>query len=122
LISRTEPEPEADTDTDSPDTNSTTKVTAASSSSETIDADNNKKPAKRRCLTEHQSTSGKDALLDLMKEENKCRAEYDNCITNLLDTFVKDSREQKAEFASLLRDLSPLNITTKEVLCVLKSI
>ncbi|KAJ7787539.1 hypothetical protein B0H14DRAFT_2629226 [Mycena olivaceomarginata] len=100
----TEPEPEADADTDSPDTNYTTKVTAASSSSETIDADNDKKPAKRRRLTERRSASGKNALLDLMKEENKCHAEYDNCIANSLDTFMKDSREQKAEFASLLRD------------------
>ncbi|KAJ7846494.1 hypothetical protein B0H14DRAFT_3454379 [Mycena olivaceomarginata] len=100
-----EPEPEADADADSPDTNSTTKVTAASSSSKTIDADNDKKPAKRRRLTERRSASGKDALLDLMKEENKHRAEYDNRIANSLDTFVKDSREQKAEFASLLRDL-----------------
>ncbi|KAJ6481513.1 hypothetical protein C8R47DRAFT_1197713 [Mycena vitilis] len=94
----TDPEPPA---ADAADT------VTASSSIETLDAAKAKAkpPAKRRRLNERRPASGKDALLDVLKEENKRRAEHDNRVATSLDTFVKDSREQKAEFASILREL-----------------
>ncbi|KAJ7903816.1 hypothetical protein B0H14DRAFT_3421991 [Mycena olivaceomarginata] len=76
---------------------------SASPSVEIIES--GRKPAKRRRLTERRSASGKDALLEILKEDNKRRAEHDRRIAASLDTFVKDSREQKAEFTSLVRDL-----------------
>ncbi|KAJ7851832.1 hypothetical protein B0H14DRAFT_3660081 [Mycena olivaceomarginata] len=83
----------------------TPKTTSASSSIEIVDGAKDKKPAKRRRLHERRSASSKDALIDLFREENQRRAEHDNRVATSLDTFVKDSREQKAEFTSLLRDL-----------------
>jgi hypothetical protein len=79
------------------------KALSASSSVEIIKS--GRKPAKHRRLTEHCSASGKDALLKILKEDNKHHAEHNRHIAASLDTFVKDNREQKAEFTSLVRDL-----------------
>ncbi|KAJ7800122.1 hypothetical protein B0H14DRAFT_3786418 [Mycena olivaceomarginata] len=95
--------PDADGDMGTPTT--TPKTTSASSSVEIVDGAKDKKPAKRRRLHERRSASSKDALIDLFREENQRRAEHDNRVATSLNTFVKDSREQKAEFTSLLRDL-----------------
>ncbi|KAF8182444.1 hypothetical protein K438DRAFT_1767364 [Mycena galopus ATCC 62051] len=95
--------PDANRDAGTPAT--TPKTISASSSVEIVDSTKDKKPTKRRRLHECHSASSKDALIDLFREENQCRTEHDNCVATSLNTFVKDSREQKAEFTSLLRDL-----------------
>ncbi|KAJ7442125.1 hypothetical protein FB451DRAFT_114546 [Mycena latifolia] len=90
----------------------TARAAAASSSLETIDSDddntsNAKKGCKRRRRTERRSGSASEAegFLTLMKAENTRRARHDERVASALDTFVSDSREQKKEFTSLLKEL-----------------
>ncbi|KAJ7240707.1 hypothetical protein C8J57DRAFT_1370527 [Mycena rebaudengoi] len=66
-----------------------------------------KKKSKRRRLMDRRSltSSGSDALVELLKAENERRAAHDACVAESLDTFVKDSRAQKEEVTSLLKDL-----------------
>ncbi|KAJ7780380.1 hypothetical protein B0H14DRAFT_3507610 [Mycena olivaceomarginata] len=94
-----------DTDGDAGTSATTPKTISASPSVEIVDGTKDKKPTKRRRLHERRSASSRDALIDLFREENQRRAEHDNRVATSLDTFVKDSRDQKAEFTSLLRDL-----------------
>ncbi|KAJ6559306.1 hypothetical protein B0H10DRAFT_2216668 [Mycena sp. CBHHK59/15] len=83
---------------------------AAHLSLETIDSDddnatNGKKVSKRRRGMHRSTSSDADGLLGLMKAENAHRAAHDTCVTQSLKTFVSDSREQKKEFTSLLKEL-----------------
>ncbi|KAJ7740415.1 hypothetical protein B0H14DRAFT_2638084 [Mycena olivaceomarginata] len=83
-----------------------TRTTAADSSLETINSDddnttNDKKASKRR-RGMHCSASDADGLLALIKAEN---ARHDTRVAQSLETFVSDSREQKKEFTSLLKEL-----------------
>ncbi|KAJ7839282.1 hypothetical protein B0H13DRAFT_2677249 [Mycena leptocephala] len=99
----TEPEPViADAAPTAPAAGAPATPVSASSSAETIDSNTDKRKYKRRRLAPRPAS---DALLGVMREENRRRADYDNRVAASLDAFVKDSREQKAEFASLLRDL-----------------
>ncbi|KAJ7170970.1 hypothetical protein C8R46DRAFT_1261868 [Mycena filopes] len=103
-----------DPETDSP-SSSARPATAADSSLETIDSDDNdttngkkasKKPASKRRRGMRRSTSSEaDGLLGLMKAENERRAAHDARVAQSLETFVSDSRTQKNEFTSLLKEL-----------------
>ncbi|KAJ7691355.1 hypothetical protein B0H17DRAFT_1133872 [Mycena rosella] len=72
------------------------------------DKDSSKKPkSKRRRRLDRRSGSSTDAngLLALMNKENARRAEHDARVAKSLETFVSDSRQQKMEFTSLLKEL-----------------
>ncbi|KAJ7752348.1 hypothetical protein B0H16DRAFT_1837467 [Mycena metata] len=79
----------------------------------TDDADDNKKKkkaekkssVKRRRLSARRSILGQDALFQLLKEDNERRAEHEKEVSASLREYVKDSREQRGEFSSILRDL-----------------
>ncbi|KAJ6533471.1 hypothetical protein B0H10DRAFT_2247163 [Mycena sp. CBHHK59/15] len=87
-----------------------TRASAANSSLETINSDddnatNGKKVSKRRRGMRRSTSSDADGLLGLMKAENARRAAHDTRVAQSLETFVSDSREQKKEFTSLLKEL-----------------
>ncbi|KAK6971427.1 hypothetical protein R3P38DRAFT_3242393 [Favolaschia claudopus] len=83
----------------------------ADSSLDALDSDSDdspakgKKPSKRRRGMRRSHSGDADDLLALMKVENERRAVHDKRVAESLETFVSDSREQKKEFTSLLREL-----------------
>ncbi|KAJ6493878.1 hypothetical protein DFH09DRAFT_1104342 [Mycena vulgaris] len=89
------------------------RAPAASSSLESInsedDNDSNakKSKSKRRRRMDRRSGSAPDAegFLAMMDAENKRRSMHDERVAKSLEMFVSDSRQQKMEFTSLLKEL-----------------
>ncbi|KAK7039744.1 hypothetical protein R3P38DRAFT_2514352, partial [Favolaschia claudopus] len=108
--------PSDDEDTDSGPNTPCSRPGATDSSLENIDSDldndsdtetpaKGKKSSKRRRGMRRSASGDADDLLGLMKAENDRRAAHDTRVAQSLETFVADSREQKKEFTSLLKEL-----------------
>ncbi|KAJ7082157.1 hypothetical protein C8R43DRAFT_1142829 [Mycena crocata] len=108
------PSPGSDMESDNTEDTTPTSRTAAvaGSSLDTINSDDDNeanarksKSKRRRKMARRSTSSGADGLLALMKEENARRAKHDTRVADSLSIFVSDSREQKQEFTSILKQL-----------------
>ncbi|KAJ7206540.1 hypothetical protein GGX14DRAFT_637545 [Mycena pura] len=89
-----------DNDVESPPAGSLRGTTSSTASLGSIDS---KKLKRRRTMDPRPSTD--DVIVTLIKEENARRAEHDDRIAKSFETLVEDSRQQKSEMTSILRDL-----------------